>query len=141
MCVPMYAGPNVWVFKLHSGCPNHALTKLLHPGLQSDCSQGYIHHGHHAATCVNAEAISFQIRVCGGTGLKSETRGHSYPSAHDSKTALCVEPNNSRRVTTLLRMFMSSVALTSMSCGEKSGMVKREECREGEWGFFGDCHC
>lgn len=76
-----------------------------------------------------------------GTGLKSETRGHSYPSAHDSKTALCVEPNNSRRVTTLLRMFMSSVALTSMSCGEKSGMVKREGCREGEWGFFGDCHC
>lgn len=51
-----------------------------------------------------------------GTDWKSDTRGHSYPSCHTFKLALCVDPSHSRRVTTLLRMFMSSVALTSMSC-------------------------
>lgn len=43
---------------------------------------------------------------------------------------------------------MSSVALTSMSCGEKlgvgSGVTEREECQEEGWDFgiaIGKCAC
>jgi hypothetical protein len=58
----------------------------------------------------------------GSEGNRLKVRGQrSQPPQHLCLATLPrLDPGHSRRVTTLLRMFMSSVALTSMSCGRKS---------------------
>lgn len=62
-CVPVH----IYVYESYILALTHPLRKFpLHPRLLPDCPQGYIHHSHHAATCVNAKTISLQVRVCGG---------------------------------------------------------------------------
>ena len=141
VCVLMYSCPHLWVRKLHPDCPSHSCRKSLLGNSLAIQWLGFVAkenslipkfstrlpsriHPLQPPCCDMCQCQSHQSsdQDLWDTGRRSEARDHNYPSHHASKPALSAAPSHSRRVTTLLRMFMSSVALTSMSWGEKLGM-------------------
>ena len=66
--LPTLSGPQFNPWLGNEDPTNHVVWPKKIPSSSSsppDYSQGYIHYSHHASTCVNAKAISLQIRICG----------------------------------------------------------------------------